>query len=164
MNKTTSLYNILYHSKVWGYVFERSLFCSRRLHLFDQKYSKYYEIILQFKIAVADLCEYLLNCNVFLWSKLNLHHHYSSLQCHMIFRNHNNILKKHFWLLSMLKTVVLHNIFVKILFFMILWRIESSKEQHLFEIEIISNIIHVFSFVQSLLKKYIYYKILFQCL
>ncbi len=36
------------------------------------------------------------------------------LLCHMIFRNHNNmLLKKHFWLLSMLKTVVLHNICVK---------------------------------------------------
>ncbi len=41
-------------------------------------------------------------------------HHYCSLQSHMIFRNHNNILlKKHLWLLSMLKTVVLHNIFVE---------------------------------------------------
>ncbi len=30
------------------------------------------------------------------------------------FRNHNNmLLKKHFWLLSMLKTVVLHNIFLE---------------------------------------------------
>jgi len=26
--------------------------------------------------------------NVFLWSKLNFQHHYSSLQCHMI-RNHS---------------------------------------------------------------------------
>ncbi len=39
------------------------------------------------------LCEYLLNCNVFLWSKLHFQHHYSSLQCHMIFRNHSNIQK-----------------------------------------------------------------------
>ncbi len=37
---------------------------------------------------------------------------YHSLQSHMIFRNHINI-KKHFWLLSMLKTVVLINILVK---------------------------------------------------
>ncbi len=38
----------------------------------------------------------------------------SLLQCHVIFRNHNNMmLMKHFWLLSMLKTVVLHNIFVE---------------------------------------------------
>ncbi len=106
------------------------------------------------------LCEYVLNCNLFLWSKLYFQHHYSSLQCHMIFRNHNNMLiccstnisewmnewrylysallcifvhskrftvmrgvspqpppvcsihlDNNFWLISMLKTLVLHNIF-----------------------------------------------------
>ncbi len=31
-------------------------------------------------------------CNLFLWSKLYFQHHYSSLQCHMIFRNHSNTL------------------------------------------------------------------------
>ncbi len=30
----------------------------------------------------------MLNCNLFQYFQ----HHYSSLQCHMIFRNHNNIL------------------------------------------------------------------------
>ncbi len=34
----------------------------------------------------------MLNCNLFLWSKLYFQHHYCSLQCHMIFRNHNNML------------------------------------------------------------------------
>ncbi len=34
----------------------------------------------------------MLNCNLFLWSKLYFQHHYSSLQCHMIFRNHSNML------------------------------------------------------------------------
>ncbi len=34
----------------------------------------------------------MLNCNLFLWSKLYFQHHYFSLQCHMIFRNHNNML------------------------------------------------------------------------
>ncbi len=38
------------------------------------------------------LCEYMLKCNLFLWLKLYFQHHYSSLQCHMIFRNHSNIL------------------------------------------------------------------------
>ncbi len=33
------------------YVFNED-FCSLRLHLFDQIYSEYYEILLQFKIAV----------------------------------------------------------------------------------------------------------------
>ncbi len=48
----------------------------------------------------------------------------------------------------MLKTVVLHNIFVEtwyILFFRIHRWIESSKEQHLFEIAIFCNIINVFT-------------------
>ncbi len=68
------------------------------------------------------------------------------------------LLKKHFWLLSMLKTV---NIFMKpwyILFFRIHRWIESSKEQRLFEIEIFCNIINVFTgtfdhFNASLLNK-----------
>ncbi len=66
-----------------------SVFCSARLHLFDQntvKTVKYYNII------IKNSCEYVLNCNLFLWSKLYFQHHYSSLQRHMIFRNHNNIL------------------------------------------------------------------------
>ncbi len=33
-------------------VIERSVFCSPKLHLFDQKYSKNFKILLQFKIAV----------------------------------------------------------------------------------------------------------------
>jgi len=43
-------------------------------------------------------------CNLFLWSKLNLQHHYSSLQYHMILQKllYNMMLKKHLWLLSML--------------------------------------------------------------
>ncbi len=34
----------------------------------------------------------MLNCNLFLWSKQYFQHHFSSLQCHMIFRNHSNML------------------------------------------------------------------------
>ncbi len=47
----------------------------------------------------------------------------------------------------MLKTVVLLNIFVEtnIYILIILWWIESSKEHHLFEIEIYCNITIVFS-------------------
>ncbi len=49
----------------------------------------------------------MLNCNLFLWSKLYFQHHYCSLQSHMIFRNHYNmLLKKHLWLLSMFKTLI----------------------------------------------------------
>ncbi len=38
------------------------------------------------------LSEHMLKCNLFLWSNLYFQHHYSSLQCHMILRNHYNIL------------------------------------------------------------------------
>ncbi len=51
---------------------------------------------------------------VFMWSKLYFQHHYSSLQCHMIFRNqYNMLIEKPFWLLSMLRTVVLLPVFVE---------------------------------------------------
>ncbi len=63
------------------------------------------------------------------------------------FRNHIELqLKKHFWLLSMLKTVVLFNVLVEIVvffYFRILSWILSWKEQHLFKIEIFSNILIV---------------------
>ncbi len=36
--------------------------------------------------------EQMLKCNLLLWSKLYFQHHYSSLQCHMIFRKHSNML------------------------------------------------------------------------
>ncbi len=48
-------------------------FCSPRLHLSNQKYSK----ILKYYCCDA---------------QLNFQHHYSSLQCHMIFINHYNTL------------------------------------------------------------------------
>ncbi len=56
------------------------------------KYRKklYFEILLQFLILVS--CFNTLKYNLFLWSKLNSQHHYSSLQCHTIFRNHSNML------------------------------------------------------------------------
>ncbi len=72
-------------------------------------------------------------------AKLNFQHHYSSLQCHMILQKSflyaDLLLKKHFLLLLMLKTVVL----IIILWnnhkcdFRILWWMENSNQQHLFE-------------------------------
>ncbi len=64
----------------------------------------------------------------------------------------------------MLKTVVLHNIFVETMIpfiFQVLWWIESSKEQllfHLFEIEIFCNIVFVTfdQFDQCILDEYKY--------
>jgi len=50
-------------------------------------------------------------------SKLSFQHHYTSLQCHMILQKSflyaDLLLRKHFLLLSMLKTVVLLNSFVE---------------------------------------------------
>ncbi len=82
----------------------RVFFFFTKLHLLD----KYSNILKYF------LCEYIVNCIYFCDAQLYFQHHYSSLQCHMIFRNHNNMmLKKHFWSSSVLNTVVLPNIFVK---------------------------------------------------
>ncbi len=52
---------------------------------------------------------------------LYFQHHYSSLQCHMIFRNHNNMLiyDQETWLLSMLNTVL-------ITFFSGFWWVQRS--------------------------------------
>ncbi len=87
------------------------------------------------------LCEYLLKCNLFLWSKLYFHHHYSSLQCHMIFRNHNNMLiccsrniSDYYQCWKQLCCTIFLWKPWYILFFRIHRWIESSKEQHLFEI------------------------------
>ncbi len=47
----------------------------------------------------------------------------------------------------MLKTVVMHSIFVKTMIYLSrnLWQIEGLKEQHLFEMEIFYNILSVFT-------------------
>ncbi len=118
---------------------------------------------------------YVVKCNLFLWSKLYFHHHNSSLQCHMIFRNHNNMLiycstnisdyyqcwkQLCCWILwKYSQYSMYHKKLWYILFFRILWWIESSKEQHLFEIENFCNIINVFTvtfdqFIKKLLKCY----------
>ncbi len=98
------------------------------------------------------LCEYMLNCNLFLWSNLYFQHHYSSLQCHMIFRNHNNMLiccsrniSDYYQCWKQLCCTIFLWKSWCILFFRIHRWIESSKEQHLFEIEIFCNIINVFT-------------------
>jgi len=75
-------------------------------------------IFLQFQITFF-LCEYMLKCNLFMWS---IQHHYSILRCHMIFRNH-----------SCAAQYFCGNWYI--LFFRILRLIESSKEQYLFEIQ-----------------------------
>ncbi len=103
----------------------------------------------------------MLNCD----AQLYFHHHYSSLQCHIIFRNHSYMLiycsrnisdyyqcwKQLCWQIIVWKPLY-------IFFFWNLWWIESSKEQHLFEIKIFCNIINIFTgtfdqFNASLLNK-----------
>ncbi len=110
----------------------------------------------------------MLKCNLFLWLKLNFQHHYSSLQCHMIFRNHSNMLiccsrniSDYYQCWKQLCcTIFLWKLWY-ILFFRIHRWIESSKEQHLFETEIFSNIINDFTvtfdqFNASLLTNYFF--------
>ncbi len=87
-------------------------------------------------------CEYMLKCNLFLWSKLYFQHHYCSLQSHMIFRNHSNILICCSTNISdyyrcwkrLCCTIFLWKLWY-ILFVRIHRWIESWKEQHLFETE-----------------------------
>ncbi len=95
----------------------------------------------------------MLNCNLFLWSKLYVQHHYCSLQCHMIFRNHTNMLimiKKYFWLLSMFvnNSCAAQYFCGKlwyILFFGIHRWIQISKQQHLFEKKSTATLLNVFT-------------------
>ncbi len=103
--------------------------------------------------------------SVKMWSKLYFQHHYSSLQCHMIFRNHNNMLiccsrniSDYYQCWKQLCCTIFLWKLWWILFFRIHRWIESSEEQHLFEIEIFCNIINVFTvtfdqFNESLLNK-----------
>jgi len=115
-----SLFQILSGSWYQEWLSNKSYFYLPRNHLSFLTSTKYFNKIATLKLKLGEhrktkhfLCECVLNCNLFLWSNLNFQHHYCSLQCHIIFRKHSNILfKKHFWLLSMLKTVVLTNIFV----------------------------------------------------
>ncbi len=104
-----------------------------------------------------------------MWSKLYFQHHYSSLQCHMIFRNHNNMLiccsrniSDYYQCWKQLCCPIFLWKPWHLLFFRILWWIESSKEKHLFEIEIFCYIINAFTvtfdqFNESLLNKSIHF-------
>ncbi len=80
----------------------------------------------------------ILKCNLLLWSKLNFQHHYFNLQCHMIFRNHSNMLiccsRNISDYYDCWKQLLLLNIFMKPWFMSIL-----------FEIKIFCNIINVFT-------------------
>ncbi len=66
------------------YLFYRNLLCSSRLHLFDQNTEEKHFVFLQFKIN-----DLYLNVMYFCDAQLCFQHRSSSLQCHMIFRNHS---------------------------------------------------------------------------
>ncbi len=87
------------------YVFDRSYLCSPRLHLFDQKYSKKSET-LQFKMTIFYLnilSNWIYSCD----AKLNLLH--TILQ--KSFQYADLLFKKKSFLLSVLKTVALLNLY-----------------------------------------------------
>ncbi len=127
----------------------RSLFCSQRLHLFDQKHCKNYTILkyyYHFK-NVFFVCEYIIKCNLFLWCKADFSESLFQsseiiLICWFAFQETFLII------INVENCFLLHNIFAletMMHAFMILWWIESLKEQHLFEIEIFYNIINIFA-------------------
>ncbi len=67
------LWNINYHKKILGVgkiflnVFKRSLSCSPRLQIFDQKYSKNKNIVKSYyNLNDCLLFEYIRKCNLFL--------------------------------------------------------------------------------------------------
>ncbi len=94
--------DISLHLYIYKYTAAQTFGIRKISHVFKRVSSAHYGCIYSIKntektailwniIAISNigfLCEYVLNCNLFLYFQ----HHYSSLQCHMIFRNHNNIL------------------------------------------------------------------------
>ncbi len=114
------------------YVFKRRF--SPSLHLCDQKYSKnsnivkyYYNLKELFSISIYIFLNVIYSCDV----KLYFQHHFFSFQCHMIFRNHSNMMICCSRNISYVKIRFCCLIFYHQDSFRILWWIESSK-QHLF--------------------------------
>ncbi len=69
---------------------------------------------------------------------------YSSLQCHMIFRNHSNCSRNISFISVENSCAVVYFVeTMKHFSLMILWWIEGSKEQHLFKMEILCNSLNV---------------------
>ncbi len=85
----------------------------------------------------------------------------------MIFRNHNNILlNKHFWLLSILNTVVLHNIFVETVIYFIFQDSQINRKFKRTNLTYPKHFTMVFTWSKMLLKQYflsVFYLGLYQC-
>ncbi len=109
----------------------------------SKKYISYCKILLQFKyISYFNILQNdFLGC--YILHKI-FQHQYTSLQGHVILLI---LLKKHLWLWLMLKTVVL----LWCISFRILWWIERSKEQCLFEMDTFCNIINDFTITFAVL-------------
>ncbi len=140
--KSTILYILYahYYSKVLVLLFLKEVSSAQQSCIYLIKNTVKMWNIITVKTSCF-LREYLLKCNLFLWSKLYFQHHYSSLQCHMIFRNHSNMLiccsrniSDYYQCWKQLCCSIFLWRLWCILFFRIHRWIESSKEQHLFEI------------------------------
>ncbi len=65
--------------------------------------------VLKSPLLLCFLCGYVLKYNLLLWSKLNCHHHFSSVSHDPSEIKYTDLmLKKHVWLISMSKTVLLN--------------------------------------------------------
>ncbi len=62
---------------IWG--LKKSLLLTKPAFIWSKIQQKQYSILNN-----CFLFKYIFKCNLFLWSKLNVQHHYSSLQCHVI--------------------------------------------------------------------------------
>ncbi len=130
-----------------------------KLHLFEQKYSKnsnimkyYYNLKELFSIMQSWILSIINPDFSVTWSFRNYSDMLNAAQQTFIIST-----------VSVLKTVELLNIFVEI-FFRILWWIESSKEQHLFEI-FCNNVKVSVTFLQfnaSLINKVLIYLFIFK--
>ncbi len=84
-------------------------------------FNENFEILLHFKITIF-LWECIVKCNLFLWSKLNFQHHYSSIQCHMILQKLKNLNYSilihyfNFWMIVCIESIhFIHLLFVQTL-------------------------------------------------
>ncbi len=95
-----------------GFYFYFEVSCVNQSCIYLIKKTRNCKILLEFKNTIFYVI-YIYVCD----AQLYFQHHYSSIQCHMIFRNHNNMLiydQETFLIISMLKTVKLANIIFNI--------------------------------------------------
>ncbi len=147
--------------KLFNFIKSRSLFKMMRninsiltaiVNMLSKPASIWRNVVIFLDITGRFFWLWVINVIYFCDAQLNFQHHYSSLQCHMIFRNHSNVLiccsrniSDYYQCWKQLCCTIFLRTPWHILVFRILWWIESSKEQHLFEMEFFCNIINVFT-------------------